>query len=159
MNDRNIKEYDLRDISKRFSILPQKVKLFPLTLRDNIAFGAGGYDGQQEEESILQAAQRAGAADFIAKHPKHLDATLAPDAIRYGRRGPKTGDGTLKLFKPSDNVHIEKSTIVETPTGAKVLADEDAVKQMTDFASHLYGEGVVPSGGQVCRPFPAHMDS
>lgn len=75
-------QYSLTDIRNQVAIVPQDVLLFGGTIRENINYGRLGAD----PESIIEAAKRANAHEFIMSFPEGYDTVV-------GERGVKLSGG------------------------------------------------------------------
>ncbi len=62
----------LRPYRNKLGFLPQEIRIFRGTLRQNIAM-AWPYDSVCDEENLMQAATLAGVMDFASEHPLGLD--------------------------------------------------------------------------------------
>lgn len=69
------REFDLDEYRRFFSVIFQDFSRYADTVRQNIRFGDIRADA--ESPSIVEAAQRAGADEFIAKLPKGYDTLLS----------------------------------------------------------------------------------
>jgi ATP-binding cassette, subfamily B, bacterial MsbA len=69
INDHSIKEYGLRDLRKYITTVSQQAALFDRSVLYNIAYGCG----RVSDESVCQAAEAAGAMEFINKLPGRFD--------------------------------------------------------------------------------------
>ena len=75
-------EYSLNDIRNQVAIVPQDVLLFGGTIRENINYGKL----EADPDSIIEAAKRANAHDFIMGFPEGYDTVV-------GERGVKLSGG------------------------------------------------------------------
>ena len=78
----NIDTYDLQSYRKNMAIVPQEVLLFGGTIRENIAYG----NPKASEKSLVDAAKKANAWEFIEQFPEGLDTIV-------GERGIKLSGG------------------------------------------------------------------
>ena len=78
----NIDTYDLQNYRKNMAIVPQEVLLFGGTIRENIAYG----NPKASEKSLVDAAKKANAWEFIEQFPEGLDTIV-------GERGIKLSGG------------------------------------------------------------------
>ncbi|PRD41124.1 type I secretion system permease/ATPase [Phyllobacterium phragmitis] len=67
-----MRQIDPRDLRKAIAYLPQDVKLFYGTVRDNLMIGLEG----REDEELLEALKFAGAESLVRDHPLGLDRKL-----------------------------------------------------------------------------------
>lgn len=72
INGRNVKEFSLADLRKKFGIVPQHAVLFKGTIRDNIRFGKEN----ATDEEIMKALETAQALDFVQKKKDGLDSFI-----------------------------------------------------------------------------------
>lgn len=74
INDEDIKTWDLQELRKYMSILPQELAKFPFTIKENIALGsrlvAEGHSTKDVSQSSIDSALKAGGAlEFVSKLP------------------------------------------------------------------------------------------
>lgn len=81
-DDIEASQYSLTDIRNQVAIVPQDVLLFGGTIRENINYGRL----EADPESIIEAAKRANAHDFIMSFPEGYDTVV-------GERGVKLSGG------------------------------------------------------------------
>ena len=81
-DDRHASEFPLTQLRKQMAFVPQEVQLFGGTIRDNIAYGKPDAD----DASIMAAARKANAHEFIDRFPEHYNTIV-------GERGIKLSGG------------------------------------------------------------------
>ena len=69
INGKNVKEFALADLRKKFGIVPQRAVLFKGTIKENIRYGKE----DATDEEILKALETAQALDFVEKKKDGLD--------------------------------------------------------------------------------------
>lgn len=69
ISGKNVKEFALADLRKKFGIVPQRAVLFKGTIKENIRYGKE----DATEEEILKALETAQALDFVQKKKDGLD--------------------------------------------------------------------------------------
>jgi len=67
IDDKDIREYDLKSLHRIFSAIFQDYICYPLTVRENIGFG--NIEKIDDMSSILKASKKAGAHEFIERFP------------------------------------------------------------------------------------------
>lgn len=78
LDGHELTEYKLNDLRQQISLVDQNVVLFNDTVAGNIAYGAlGGAD----RETVIDAARRAYAADFIESLPNGYDTLVGQNGI------------------------------------------------------------------------------
>ena len=82
VDDRDVKDWDLKSLRSKIGIVPQEVLLFGGSIRENIAYAK--LDASEEE--IVLAAKKANAWQFISQFPEGLDTLV-------GERGVKLSGG------------------------------------------------------------------
>lgn len=73
----DIQQIDRKVLSGRLGYLPQQTTLFAGTLRDNLTLGLG----MVAEARVLEACQRTGVAEIIARHPRGLDLPIEEGGV------------------------------------------------------------------------------
>ncbi|KAH7513544.1 hypothetical protein FEM48_Zijuj12G0211500 [Ziziphus jujuba var. spinosa] len=74
----NLKEFQLKWIRQKISLVSQEPVLFSSSIRDNIAYGKDGATAEQ----IRDAVELANAAKFIDKLPQGLDTTVGEHGMQ-----------------------------------------------------------------------------
>lgn len=69
ISGKNVKEFALADLRKKFGIVPQRAVLFKGTIKENIRYGKE----DATDEEILKALETAQALDFVQKKKDGLD--------------------------------------------------------------------------------------
>lgn len=82
VDDRDVKDWDLKSLRGKIGIVPQEVLLFGGSIRENIAYAKPS----ASEEEIVLAAKKANAWQFISQFPEGLDTLV-------GERGVKLSGG------------------------------------------------------------------
>ncbi|MBS4071226.1 MAG: ATP-binding cassette domain-containing protein [Algoriphagus sp.] len=82
VDDRDVKDWDLKSLRGKIGIVPQEVLLFGGSIRENIAYAKP----DASEEEIVLAAKKANAWQFISQFPEGLDTLV-------GERGVKLSGG------------------------------------------------------------------
>lgn len=80
----DLRQIDPEDIRRNIGYLPQEVKLFSGTLRDNLNMGSKRWD----EDILFAALDFAGVGGFIRSHARGLDVEIADggDGLSIGQR-------------------------------------------------------------------------
>lgn len=77
IDDRDIREFDLRSLRQSMGIVSQDTFLFNDTVANNIAYGVEA----STREGIIEAAKRANAYQFISKLPLGFDTTIGDRGV------------------------------------------------------------------------------
>ena len=77
VDGRDVREYRLASLRRQIAVVPQPPLLFPMSLRENIAFGRP--DARMEE--IIAAAKAARIHEMIAKLPRGYDTNVAEQGV------------------------------------------------------------------------------
>jgi ATP-binding cassette, subfamily B, bacterial len=77
VDGRDVREYKLASLRRQIAMVPQPPLLFPVSLRENIAFGRP--DARMEE--IIAAAKAARIHEMIAKLPRGYDTNVAEQGV------------------------------------------------------------------------------
>ena len=78
LDDERIQDYKLRDLRRQIAYVGQDVRLFNDTVRNNIAYGL---PGEVDDETIIKAAKRAYAWEFIEEMPDLLDTQVGERGV------------------------------------------------------------------------------
>jgi subfamily B ATP-binding cassette protein MsbA len=76
IDDRDIREYDVRSLRAQIAVVSQDVTLFNDTIRNNIAFGR-----KVSESEMLQAAEAAHVLEFASALPDRLDTMVGDRGV------------------------------------------------------------------------------
>jgi len=79
VDDINVSEIMLADLRRNIALVPQETILFDDSIRNNIAYGAGG---TVDEQRLLQAAEAAHVMEFVARLPQGLDTVVGEHGTR-----------------------------------------------------------------------------
>lgn len=72
IDGQEIKDIKISSLRENIALVPQETQLFPLSIRDNIAYGRK----QATHDDLITAARIAGAHDFISSLPEGYDTIL-----------------------------------------------------------------------------------
>ena len=78
LDNESIQDYKLKDLRRQMAYVGQDVRLFNDTIRNNIAYGA---TGDVDDETIIEAAKRAYAWEFIKDMPDLLDTMVGERGV------------------------------------------------------------------------------
>jgi ATP-binding cassette subfamily C protein LapB len=119
------RQLDPADLRRQVGYLSQNTVLFQGTIRDNIIAGFP----QATDEDVLNAAQLAGAHDFIAKHPMGYDAPV-------GERGDGLSGGQKQCIALARAMIMKpKILLLDEPTNdMDIQAEDNFVKQVKKTA-------------------------
>jgi ATP-binding cassette, subfamily C, bacterial LapB len=121
----DLRQFDLSDVRRNLSCVSQDVTLFQGTLRDNIVFG----QQHATDSAILEAAEIAGLADLVKRHPRGFD-------LPVGERGELLSGGQRQCVGLARAiVHNAPLLLLDEPTSAMDFATEAHITQrMQAFA-------------------------
>jgi len=113
----DIRQLDPREYRGSVGYVPQDVTLFTGTLRDNIALSRPGITDAQ----LIKAAERAGIADWINRHPLGFDMPIS-------ERGDSVSGGQRKCISVARALVTEPSILImDEPTGGTDQSTERAI--------------------------------
>ena len=113
----DIRQLDPREYRGAVGYVPQDVTLFTGTLRDNIALSRPGITDAQ----LIKAAERAGIADWINRHPLGFDLPIS-------ERGDSVSGGQRKCISVARALVTEPSILImDEPTGGTDQTTERAI--------------------------------
>ncbi|MEK8033716.1 type I secretion system permease/ATPase [Ideonella sp. DXS29W] len=122
----DLNQLDPADLRKNVSCVSQDVLLFYGTLRENITFGLPYAD----DGSVVAAAEVAGLADFVNRHPQGFD-------MNVGERGDRLSGGQRQSVGIARAVlHNTPVLLLDEPTSAMDFSTEAAItKRLSDFSA------------------------
>jgi ATP-binding cassette subfamily C protein LapB len=113
----DIRQLDPADLRLGVGYVPQDVVLFKGTLRENIMLA----QRHVSDDDIMRAADMAGIAEYIKRHPKGLD-------MEVGERGESLSGGQRKAVALARAlVHSPSVMFMDEPTGSMDHSTEAAV--------------------------------
>jgi ATP-binding cassette subfamily C protein LapB len=123
----DLRQLDPADLRRNIGCVGQDATLFYGTLRENIAIGAPYAD----DEAIVAAAEVAGLAPFVNRHPKGFDMLI-------GERGESLSGGQRQEVAIARAVLLDPPILLfDEPTSAMDFSTEQAFKdRLTRFAAH-----------------------
>lgn len=122
----DIRDYRLKDLRAQFAIMPQEPLLFSTSIRENIAYARPGASMAE----IVDAAQAAGAAGFIAALPEGYD-TLVGERGMHLSGGERQRISLARAFLKDAPILIldEPTSSVDLDTEAEIM---DALSALMD---------------------------
>ena len=125
MDGHNLKDLSLESIRGNISLVLQDALIFPLSIRDNIAFG----DQRASREEIIKAAKMAQAHDFIMKLPEGYD-TIASEGGVSLSGGEKQRVSLARAFLKKSRI-----LILDEPTSAlDVHTEGEVFKALSSYS-------------------------
>lgn len=122
----DLNQLDPADLRKNVGCVSQDVLLFYGTLRENITFGLPYAD----DGAVVAAAEVAGMADFVNRHPQGFD-------MNVGERGERLSGGQRQSVGIARAVlHNTPVLLLDEPTSAMDFSTEAAItKRLAEFSS------------------------
>ncbi len=113
----DLRQLDPADVRRNVGYVSQDVTLFYATLRENITFGAPYAD----DSAVLAAAEVAGMADFVNRHPRGFD-------MPVGERGDSLSGGQRQTVGLARAVlHNAPILLLDEPTSAMDFSTESQI--------------------------------
>ena len=108
LDDQPLPTYKLDDVRRCTAILRQDHTPYPLSLRENIAFGLpDSLDNEGNENVIEEAAKKGGAFSFITKLRNGMNTVLSPVKISTTHFPGKAIDGLKNMIDEKEkNIDI-----------------------------------------------------
>lgn len=115
----DLRQLDPADVRRNVGCVSQDVMLFYGTLRENITFGLPYAD----DGAVLAAAETAGLADFVNRHPRGFD-------MAVGERGESLSGGQRQSVGLARAVlHNAPILLLDEPTSAMDFSTEAQITQ------------------------------
>jgi ATP-binding cassette subfamily B protein len=113
----DIRQYDLRDLRRQFSIVLQEPMLFSTTVAGNIAYG----DPDANRDEVIAAAKLANAHEFIEKLSHGYNTQIGEKGVRLSG-GERQRIAIARAFLKNAPI-----VILDEPTSAVDLKTESAI--------------------------------
>lgn len=115
----DVRQLDINDLRQRIGYVPQDIQLFAGSLRENLTSGARFV----EDETILQAAERAGVHEFARLHPQGYE-------LQVGERGLQLSGGQRQNVALARALLLDPAILLlDEPTSAMDNATEERIKK------------------------------
>ena len=119
---RNLRQWPLKALRRRMSMVAQEPFLFSETLLENIAFSHDGDPAECRDEA-LQAAHAAGLAETLAKLPEGLDTLLGEKGVNLsGGQKQRVALARALFVKPDLLVLDDAFSAVDTATEEAIVS-------------------------------------
>ncbi len=113
----DVRNYDIETLREGVGMVLQNVILFTGTIADNLRWGK---DDATDEE-IIEAAERAQAAEFISKNPDGYDAVLGQRGVNFsGGQKQRLSIARALIKKPKILIFDDSTSAVDTATEGKI---------------------------------------
>lgn len=113
----DVRDYDIETLRRGVSMVLQNVILFTGSISDNLRWGKE----DATEEEIREAAERAQAAEFIAKNPDGYDAVLGQRGVNFsGGQKQRLSIARALIKKPKVLIFDDSTSAVDTATEGKI---------------------------------------
>ena len=110
---------NLRSLRQQIGVVTQETVLFRQSVRDNIAYGAGGVN----EEAILDAARQAHAHEFIESLPDGYDTVLGDQGSTLsGGQRQRLAIARAILRDPAILILDEATSMIDAESESKIAA-------------------------------------
>jgi len=119
INNRDVKDYPLKNLRSGIGMVLQKNQLFSGTIRDNLKWG----NPSATDEEIIAAAKAAQAHDFIMSFPKQYETELGQGGVNVsGGQKQRICIAMALLKKPVILILDDATSAVDSTTEAQIKA-------------------------------------
>ncbi len=127
----DVREYRLKSMRQQIALVLQPPLIFPLSLRENIAYGSP----KASEEAILAAARAASLEDLIGSLPQGLDSLLGESSFVLSEGEKQRITIARALLRDAPILILdEPSSALDVATEARVMkAIEELMRGRTTF--------------------------
>jgi ATP-binding cassette subfamily B protein len=117
-----IRQFPLDSLRRQIGFVPQETFLFSDTIRENIAYGVAGEDGEAQLDDIKAAAEAANIAQDIEGFPEGYNTTVGERGITLsGGQKQRTAIARALLRSPRILILDDALSSVDTHTEDKIL--------------------------------------
>ena len=131
IDNKNIKEYLLKDLRKNVGIVSQETYLFNKSIAENISYGKD--DATMEE--IIEASKIANLHEFVISLPKRYDSIVGERGTRLsGGQKQRLSIARALIIKPKILILDDSTSSVDVETEYEIqLALEQILRDTTTF--------------------------
>lgn len=113
----DVRDYDIETLREGVAMVLQNVILFTGTIADNLRWGKS----DATDEEIVEAAERAQAAEFISKNPDGYGAVLGQRGVNFsGGQKQRLSIARALIKKPKVLIFDDSTSAVDTQTEGKI---------------------------------------
>jgi len=125
IDGKDIRTFNVRSVRRQIGVVTQETVLFKDTIHNNIAYGSEG----ATRETVIAAAKRARADEFISALPQGYDTTVAEQGMSLsGGQRQRIAIARAILRDPSILILDEATSMIDSDSEAKIA---EAIDEFT----------------------------
>ncbi len=119
----DVRDLDLADLRRAIAYVPQETFLFSVSLRENVAFGAGNAAGAEDDQQLDHAVAISRLGNDLVQFPDGLETMVGERGVTLsGGQKQRVAIARAVMRNPAVLILDDAMSSVDTHTAAQILA-------------------------------------